>query len=116
MAGKQINDNRKDLGCKRYESELRWLQAELCKLQEWVKCRGLRIIVVFEGRAAAGKGGTIRAITERVSPRVFRVAALPEHKMSHLRICTPEKINTSRSFRPGKIYSEFSRSRRDRQR
>lgn len=61
----------------RYEKELRALQAELCTLQEWVKKEGLRIIIVFEGRDAAGKGGTIRAITERVSPRVFRVVALP---------------------------------------
>jgi len=62
---------------KQYETELRSLQAELCKLQEWVKHKGLRVIVVFEGRDAAGKGGTIKAITERVSPRVFRIAALP---------------------------------------
>jgi polyphosphate kinase len=62
---------------KTYEKELRKLQAELCKLQAWVKYKGLRVIIVFEGRDAAGKGGTIRAITERVSPRVFRVAALP---------------------------------------
>jgi len=62
---------------KRYEKELRRLQAELCHLQEWVKHEGLRVIVVFEGRDGAGKGGTIRAITERVSPRVFRVVALP---------------------------------------
>lgn len=62
---------------KEYEKELRKLQAELCKLQEWVKHKGLRVIIVFEGRDAAGKGGTIRALTERVSPRVFRVAALP---------------------------------------
>ena len=62
---------------KEYETELRPLQAELCKLQDWIKYKGLRIIVVFEGRDAAGKGGTIRAITERVSPRVFRVVALP---------------------------------------
>ncbi len=62
---------------KEYEGELRKLQAELCKLQDWVKHKGLRVIVVFEGRDAAGKGGTIRAITERVSPRVFRVVALP---------------------------------------
>ena len=55
---------------KAYTKELRRLQAELCKLQEWVKHKGLRIIVVFEGRDGAGKGGTIRAITERVSPRV----------------------------------------------
>jgi polyphosphate kinase len=62
---------------KEYEKELRRLQAELCKLQDWVKYKGLRVIVVFEGRDAAGKGGTIRAITERVSPRVFRLVALP---------------------------------------
>jgi polyphosphate kinase 2 len=62
---------------KEYETELRKLQAELCRLQEWVKHKGLRVIVVFEGRDAAGKGGTIKAITERVSPRVFRVVALP---------------------------------------
>jgi polyphosphate kinase 2 len=62
---------------KPYEKELRKLQAELCHLQEWVKAKGLRVIVVFEGRDAAGKGGTIKAITERVSPRVFRVVALP---------------------------------------
>jgi polyphosphate kinase len=62
---------------KKYEKELRKLQSELCMLQDWVKHKGLRVIVVFEGRDAAGKGGTIRAITERVSPRVFRVVALP---------------------------------------
>ncbi|MBV8553419.1 MAG: polyphosphate kinase 2 [Acidobacteriaceae bacterium] len=60
-----------------YEEHLRNLQAELCTLQEWVKYKGLRIMVVFEGRDGAGKGGTIKAITERVSPRVFRVVALP---------------------------------------
>lgn len=62
---------------KQYEKELSRLQAELCRLQDWIKYKGLRVIVVFEGRDAAGKGGTIRAITERVSPRVFRVVALP---------------------------------------
>ena len=62
---------------KAYEKELARLQAKLCTLQEWVKAKGLRAIVIFEGRDAAGKGGTIRAITERVSPRVFRVVALP---------------------------------------
>jgi polyphosphate kinase 2 len=56
---------------------LKRLQSELCRLQEWVKYKNLRVIVIFEGRDAAGKGGTIRAITERVSPRVFRVVALP---------------------------------------
>jgi polyphosphate kinase len=62
---------------KAYEKELHKLQVELCRLQEWVKATGAKIIIVFEGRDAAGKGGTIKAITERVSPRVFRIAALP---------------------------------------
>jgi polyphosphate kinase 2 len=62
---------------KKFEKELERLQARLCVLQDWVKAKGLRVIVVFEGRDAAGKGGTIKAITERVSPRVFRVIALP---------------------------------------
>ena len=62
---------------KKYEKELRKLQGELCQLQEWVKHKGLRVIIIFEGRDAAGKGGTITAITERVSPRVFRLVALP---------------------------------------
>src|SRR5262245_31058720 len=60
-----------------YEKELGKLQVELCHLQTWVKEKGLRVIVIFEGRDGAGKGGTIKAITERVSPRVFRVVALP---------------------------------------
>jgi polyphosphate kinase 2 len=62
---------------KKYEKELVRLQAKLCVLQDWVKEKGLRVIVVFEGRDAAGKGGTIKAITERTSPRVFRLVALP---------------------------------------
>jgi len=62
---------------KNYTEELQQLQNGLCKLQEWVKFKGLRVVIVFEGRDAAGKGGTIKAITERVSPRVFRVVALP---------------------------------------
>ena len=85
MANKQSKDKKddkkdekkKDMGRKEYEAELDRLQVQLSKLQDWVKYRGLRIIVVFEGRDAAGKGGTIRALTERVSPRVFRVVALP---------------------------------------
>jgi len=60
-----------------YEKELQKLQVGLCRLQDWVKHKGLRVIIVFEGRDTAGKGGTIKAITERVSPRVFRVVALP---------------------------------------
>jgi len=62
---------------KDYEKELRRLQVELCHLQEWVKEKKARVIVLFEGRDAAGKGGTIKAITEKVSPRAFRVVALP---------------------------------------
>jgi polyphosphate kinase 2 len=60
-----------------YEEELGKLQVQLCHLQQWVKANGAKIIIVFEGRDTAGKGGTIKAITERVSPRVFRVVALP---------------------------------------
>jgi polyphosphate kinase 2 (PPK2 family) len=71
------NDDAERLKRKDYEKELRKLQVELCHLQAWVKDRGERIIIVFEGRDAAGKGGTIKALTERVSPRVFRVMALP---------------------------------------
>lgn len=74
---REKSDQPKKLSSKKYEKELRRLQAELCKLQDWVKEKGLRVIVVFEGRDAAGKGGTIRAITEKVSPRVFRLVALP---------------------------------------
>jgi polyphosphate kinase 2 len=62
---------------KKYEKELRKLQAKLCDLQEWVKETGYRVIVIFEGRDAAGKGGTIKALLERVSPRIFRLVALP---------------------------------------
>src|SRR5437588_1050740 len=74
---KKKNNDPSKLTRKKYEAELRRLQAELCTVQAWVKAKGLRVIVVFEGRDGAGKGGTIRAITERVSPRVFRVVALP---------------------------------------
>lgn len=76
MGNKEDGRNHR-LKRKEYEKELSRLQAELCRLQDWIKYKGLRVIVVFEGRDAAGKGGTIRAITERVSPRVFRVVALP---------------------------------------
>jgi len=62
---------------KKYEKALRKLQVRLCHLQRWVKDEGVRVVIVFEGRDGAGKGGTIRAITERVSPRVFRIVALP---------------------------------------
>src|SRR6185436_9885184 len=72
---KNAQDNK--LKRKEYERELEKLHVELVRLQEWVKHKGLKIAIVFEGRDGAGKGGTIKAITERVSPRVFRVVALP---------------------------------------
>ena len=79
MAKKKDNADSKaeKIDRKAYEKELRKLQIELCRLQDWVKSTGARVIIVFEGRDAAGKGGTIKALTERVSPRVFRVTALP---------------------------------------
>ena len=72
---KQKDQNK--LSTKSYEKALAGLQSELVKLQYWVKAKGHRAVVVFEGRDAAGKGGVIKRITERVSPRVFRVVALP---------------------------------------
>jgi len=76
--GSESDDNgTPKLKRKAYEKALARLQAKLCGLQEWMKYKGLRVIVIFEERDAAGKGGTIKAITERVSPRIFRVVALP---------------------------------------
>jgi polyphosphate kinase 2 len=77
MSNKSEQNGHEKMKAKTYEKELRKLQARLCQLQDWVKAKGLRVIIVFEGRDAAGKGGTIRALTERVSPRIFRVVALP---------------------------------------
>ena len=77
MNKKNDTTEKKKLKTKKYVKELRKLQADLCRLQDWVKHKGLRVMILFEGRDGAGKGGTIRAITERVSPRVFRVIALP---------------------------------------
>ncbi len=77
MALKQRAENKTKMKRKAYEKELQRLQVELCHLQDWVKEKGARIIILFEGRDAAGKGGTIKALTERVSPRTFRVVALP---------------------------------------
>ncbi len=74
MAKKKKNGK---MSRKIFEAELQKLQTELCIMQEWVKQEGLKIIVVFEGRDAAGKGGVLKRITERVSPRVFRLVALP---------------------------------------
>jgi polyphosphate kinase 2 len=73
----KANGKNKRLDKKLYEDKLDELQVELVRLQEWVKHKGLKVVVVFEGRDAAGKGGIIKRITERVSPRVFRVVALP---------------------------------------
>jgi polyphosphate kinase 2 len=75
--GKTAAATSEKLKRKQYEAELATLQAELVALQEWVKATGAKICVVFEGRDTAGKGGTIKRIVERVSPRVFRVVALP---------------------------------------
>ena len=76
VSGKDTKTDGK-MSRKDYEKELKKLQVELVKLQEWVKYTGAKIVVVFEGRDTAGKGGVIKAITERTSPRVFRVVALP---------------------------------------
>ncbi|WP_166360874.1 polyphosphate kinase 2 [Pseudomonas akapageensis] len=65
------------LGRKDYEKQLEKLHVELVKLQQWVVATGAKVVIVFEGRDGAGKGGTIKALTERVSPRIFRVVALP---------------------------------------
>lgn len=70
------NGHRK-LSSKKYQKELKFLHEELVKLQSWVLAKGLKVCIVFEGRDGAGKGGTIKALTERVSPRIFRVVALP---------------------------------------
>src|SRR5436190_11116757 len=77
MSKQHEEEGRPRMKRKQYEKELRKLQTELCRLQDWVVHKGLRVVVVFEGRDAAGKGGTIKAIMERVSPRVFRLVALP---------------------------------------
>jgi polyphosphate kinase 2 len=76
-SSKEADDKKPKLKKKWYEKELYKLQVELCNLQAWVKHEQLRVIIVFEGRDAAGKGGVIKRITERVSPRIFRVVALP---------------------------------------
>jgi len=68
---------KKKVSRKKFDKEMKRLQTELCALQDWVVTKGLKVAVVFEGRDAAGKGGVIKRITERVSPRVFRVIALP---------------------------------------
>ena len=86
-ASKQPKPDNGRMKRKDYEKELHKLQVELCHLQGWVKETGARIIILFEGRDAAGKGGTIKAITECVSPRVFRVVALPAPSDREKRRC-----------------------------
>jgi polyphosphate kinase 2 (PPK2 family) len=76
-ASAAVDNGSAKLKRKDYEKALRELQTELCLVQDWVRRTGERIVVIFEGRDAAGKGGTIRAMTERVSPRTFRIVALP---------------------------------------
>ena len=71
-----------------YERALRKLQVRLCHLQEWVKEKGLRVVIVFEGRDGAGKGGTIRALTERVSPRIFKWSRCRRRRIARSRRCT----------------------------
>jgi polyphosphate kinase len=73
----QPKEKQEQLGNKEYLKHLQKLQLELVKLQEWIKAQGLRVVVIFEGRDAAGKGGAIKRITECLSPRICRVAALP---------------------------------------
>ena len=73
---------------KEYERQMKILHGELVAMQEWVKEAGAKICIVFEGRDTAGKGGTIKRITERVSPRVFRVVALPTRPSGRSRRCT----------------------------
>jgi polyphosphate kinase 2 len=77
MKKQPAKDGESKMPRKEYEKALHKLQVQLCHLQDWVKETGARVIIVFEGRDAAGKGGTIKALTERVSPRVFRLVALP---------------------------------------
>jgi polyphosphate kinase 2 (PPK2 family) len=81
-----MSKEKKKIKRKKFEKELEKLQVDLAKMQEWVKASGAIVCVLFEGRDTAGKGGVIRRITERVSPRVFRVVALPaptEREKSH---------------------------------
>ena len=102
---------REKLNQKDYDRELSKLHVELVKLQEWVKHKGLKICIAFEGRDGAGKGGTIKAITERVSPRVFRVVALaaPEkgdHVLGHASQVVPYGPTNRVAGRPGGLHTQ----------
>ena len=96
-------NTKKKMKRKKFEKELVHLQGKLCILQDWVKEKGLRVIIVFEGRDAAGKGGTIKAIMERTSPRIFRLVALPAPS-------DREKVPDVRAA----VHAALSRRRRDR--
>ena len=88
-----------------FEKKLEKLQVELCRLQQWTVHKGLRVVVVFEGRDAAGKGDVVKRITERVSPRVFRVVALPaptEREKMQLSYRFVESLVRERLVRPGR--------------
>ena len=87
-SGEAAADPPPKLKRKQYEREMRRLHGELVAMQEWVKASGAKICIVFEGRDTAGKGGTIKRITERVSPRVFRVVALPARPSASIHRCT----------------------------
>ncbi len=104
-AKKKIDDanhaHKSKLSRKEYEAKLFKLHAELVKLQHWVKEKGHKIVVIFEGRDAAGKGGVIKRITERVSPRVFRVEALPTPTDGRKPRCTGSVISGV-FLRPGR--------------
>jgi polyphosphate kinase 2 (PPK2 family) len=89
---KDVSTSQEKLKNKDYLRELRTLHIELVRLQEWVKSSGAKICIVFEGRDGAGKGGTIKAITERVSPRTFRVIALPAPPSARNRRCISSAI------------------------
>ena len=102
MASERTVNNAK-MKRKDYEKELHKLQVRLCHLQDWVKDQGARIIILFEGRDAAGKGGTIKAITERVSPRVFRTVALPAPSdREKTQMFGPRQTTLSRRGRPAR--------------
>jgi polyphosphate kinase 2 (PPK2 family) len=90
-APKAAAEAKAKLSRKEFESELEKLQIELVKLQEWVKYSGAKVCVLFEGRDTAGKGGIIKCITERTSPRVFRVVALPYAEVPHEKIKLPKR-------------------------
>ena len=96
---KSEDTNVSGLKRKEYEQKLRKLHVELVKLQEWVKREGKKVCVVFEGRDGAGKGGVIKAMTERVSPRVFRVVAMAAPRNARIRKCMFS--DTCRIFLPG---------------